>query len=254
MAYLSLCPVLARPISYYHHLIIMFSFSIYTGCLLWPVECWSTLKWLCKVAGYWQELEQAVVQVSYTCCIKSFPNMLNGCPLSTLAMQELATTKGHSNIFSSITQHNVTDVASFEDLYWLLITTEGNLHLERYDCKLLCWVACIHGASNWTLWRGQNLCVWTVNPKALFTNLFAQNSTYSIFFYHVTPEGLCRYGLGQWENKTVCLVPEGGERNGALMYLLPPAGCWNICFLGSSKYTLISTFLNQTLTETDIHL
>ncbi len=38
---------------------ISFAYS-WSGCWLWPVECWSTpLQWLCGVAGYWQELEHA---------------------------------------------------------------------------------------------------------------------------------------------------------------------------------------------------
>ena len=36
------------------------------------------------------------------------------CPVSMLATQELATIKGHCKIFSFITQHHATDVASFE--------------------------------------------------------------------------------------------------------------------------------------------
>jgi len=36
--------------------------SSWSGCLLWPLECWSTpLQWLCKVIGYWQDLEHAVM-------------------------------------------------------------------------------------------------------------------------------------------------------------------------------------------------
>ena len=44
------------------------------------MECWSTsLQWLCEVAGYWQELEHAVVYVSCTCRIQSISDMLSGC-------------------------------------------------------------------------------------------------------------------------------------------------------------------------------
>ncbi len=54
--------------------------------LLWPVGCWSTpLQWLCEVAGYWLELEHAVVYADpehpkHTQCVT--------CPVSMLAMQE----------------------------------------------------------------------------------------------------------------------------------------------------------------------
>ncbi len=54
--------------------------------LLWPVGCWSTpLQWLWEVAGYWQELEHAVVYADpehpkHTQCVT--------CPVSMLAMQE----------------------------------------------------------------------------------------------------------------------------------------------------------------------
>ncbi len=51
------------------------------------MECWSTpLQWLCKVAGYWQELEHAVVYVG-----PEHPKHAQWvtCPVSMLIMQEL---------------------------------------------------------------------------------------------------------------------------------------------------------------------
>ncbi len=51
------------------------------------VECWSTpLQWLCDVAGYWQELEQAVVYAD-----SEHPKHAQWvtCRVSMLAMQEL---------------------------------------------------------------------------------------------------------------------------------------------------------------------
>ncbi len=54
---------------------------------LWPVECWSTpLQWLCEVAGYWQELEHAVVYAD-----PEHPKHAQWvtCPVSMVAMQEL---------------------------------------------------------------------------------------------------------------------------------------------------------------------
>ncbi len=61
--------------------------SSWSGCWLWPVECWSTpLQWLCEVAGYWQELEHAVVYAD-----PKHPKHAQWvtCPVSMLAMQEL---------------------------------------------------------------------------------------------------------------------------------------------------------------------
>ncbi len=50
------------------HILLTLSWS---GCWLWPVECWSTpLQWLCEVSGYWQELEHADIRrsrTSHTC-------------------------------------------------------------------------------------------------------------------------------------------------------------------------------------------
>ncbi len=49
--------------------------------------CWSTpLQWLCEVAGYWQELEPAVVYAD-----PEHPKHAQWvtCPVSMLAMQEL---------------------------------------------------------------------------------------------------------------------------------------------------------------------
>ncbi len=51
------------------------------------VECWSTpLQWLCEVAGYWQELEQAVVYAD-----PEYPKhaQWGTCSVSMLAMQKL---------------------------------------------------------------------------------------------------------------------------------------------------------------------
>ena len=51
------------------------------------MECWSTpLQWLCEVAGYWQELEHAVVYAD-----PEHPKHAQWvtCPVSMLAMQEL---------------------------------------------------------------------------------------------------------------------------------------------------------------------
>ncbi len=51
------------------------------------VGCWSTpLQWLCEVAGYWQELEHAVIYAD-----PEHPKHAQWvtCPVSMLAMQEL---------------------------------------------------------------------------------------------------------------------------------------------------------------------
>ncbi len=57
------------------HTVQHISFALsWSGCWLWPVECWSTpLLWLCEAAGYWQELEHAVIYAD-----PEHPNMLNG--------------------------------------------------------------------------------------------------------------------------------------------------------------------------------
>ncbi len=55
------------------------------GCWLWTVES-TPLQWLCKVAGYWQELEHTVVYAD-----PEYPKHAQWftCPVSRLAMQEL---------------------------------------------------------------------------------------------------------------------------------------------------------------------
>ena len=58
------------PFSSWH---IYFAYS-WLGCWLWPVQCCPTpLQWLCEVAGFWREQDQAVVYTS----IQSIPNTLN---------------------------------------------------------------------------------------------------------------------------------------------------------------------------------
>ncbi len=82
-----------KPVSIWwdHHLphaVQHISFAyIWSGCWFWPMECWSTpLQWLCEVAGYWQELEHAVVYAD-----PEHPKHAQWvtCPVSMLAIQEL---------------------------------------------------------------------------------------------------------------------------------------------------------------------
>ncbi len=80
-----------KPVSIWcdHHLTdAVYHISLsWSGCWLWPVESWSTpLQWLCEVAGYWQELEHAVIYAD-----PEHPKHAQWvtCPVSMLAMLEL---------------------------------------------------------------------------------------------------------------------------------------------------------------------
>ncbi len=85
------------------HTVQHISFAyIWSGCWLWPVEYWSTpLQWLCEVAGYWQELENAVVYAD-----PKYPKHAQWvtCPVSMLAMQELGCVQLPGIVYRSL-QH-----------------------------------------------------------------------------------------------------------------------------------------------------
>ncbi len=70
-----------------------FSYFWIFGCWLWPVECWSTpFRWLCEVAGYWQELELAgYCQNAVLFADPEHPKHAQwvACLVSMLTMQEL---------------------------------------------------------------------------------------------------------------------------------------------------------------------
>ncbi len=81
-----------------------------SGCWLWPVECWSTpLQWMCEVAGYWQELEHAVVYAD-----PEHPKHAQWvtCPVSMLAMQELGCFQLPGIVYRSL-QHGAMHYHAF---------------------------------------------------------------------------------------------------------------------------------------------
>ncbi len=103
-----------------------------SGCWLWPVECWSTpLQWLCEVAGYWQELEHAVVHAD-----PEHPKHAQWvtCPVSMLAMQELGCFQLPLIVQTLATWGRALSCCNMRWWSWMNGTTMGLRISSRYLC------------------------------------------------------------------------------------------------------------------------
>ncbi len=109
----------------------------------WPVKCWSTpLQWLCKVSGYWQELEHAVVYAD-----PEHPKHAQWvtCPVSMLAMQELGCFQLPGIVYRSL-QYEVMVVDEWHnngprDLVTVSLCTQNainKMHLCSFSITYAC--------------------------------------------------------------------------------------------------------------------